>query len=98
MDSTTKKNQYSTLRLNLLINFSIYLLEKHALDFSRMFYHGSSFGSKFNKTLFPMFGFVLVQTKGCELGFGSQKLHLEPSILTLETRYPHNIGLNLSLA
>jgi len=55
-------------------------------------------GPNLIKDYFQCSVFVLVPTKGRELGFGSQKLHLEPSILTLETKYLHNIGLNLSLA
>jgi len=34
----------------------------------------------------------LVPTKRCELKFESQKLDLEPLILMLKTRNPHNIS------
>jgi hypothetical protein len=48
-------------------------------------------GPNLIKYYFQCPGFVLVPTKGRELGFRSQKLHLKPSILRLEIGYPHNI-------
>ncbi len=51
-------------------------------------------GRNLIKDYFQCLVFVFAPTKGHELGLGSQKLHLEPPILTLEIGHPHNIGIN----
>ncbi len=74
----------------------ICLLQKLPLFFQECFFMVLVSGPNLIKDYFQCLVFVLVPTKGHELGFKSQKLHLEPSVLALEIGYLHNIGLNLS--
>jgi hypothetical protein len=73
-------------------------LQKMPLFFQEFFFMVLILGPNLIKDYFQCSVFVLVPTKGCELGFWWQQFHLEPLVLTLEIGYPHNIGLNLSLS
>jgi hypothetical protein len=89
-------NEYLTWKLNLLVNISIknqiaYL--KTLPLFKKLYLHDSNFKSGSSKKLIQMFGSCVdSHKKRYELGSKSQKLDLEPLILTLKIQYFQNIG------